>query len=507
MKNRLVQIFASFCLTAVAVCAIAPLTVEAKSKSYCYNYDYWGDVQDSPNAYSVCKVFTSSDLGLDINMSSPQGLTVAGDKVYICDTGNNRIIELTRPTPQSLKVERIIDSFTGDTAVTTFSAPLDVQVSAEGYFYVADSGNARVVKLDPDLNYVMEFTKPDDNTLDAGLIFQPTKLAIDTADRVYCIATGINKGLVKFEADGTFSGFIGATKVTYDWTDYIWKKFATQEQRALLENFVPTQYDNLYMDYEGFVYACTGSAEKEDIRSGSADVVRKLNLMGNDILVRNGEYYIIGDLYMGNGGGYQGASYFTDVTCFDNDIYVCLDRNRGRLFGYDDQGKMVFAFGGNGNMDGYFRRPAAIDHMNYDLFVLDELDCAVTLFVPTEFGELIYTAIDEFDEGHYDASEASWRQVMALDGNCDLAYIGIGRALLRQERYKEAMDYFELKYDDENYSKAYKQYRKEWVEQNIVWIVIFIIAIVCIPMTFKKIKSLKYEVENADIFKYNKYGE
>lgn len=507
MKRKIVQIFASFCLATIAICAIAPVAVEAKSRSYCYNYDYWGDVQDAPNAYTVCKVFTSSDLGLDVNLSSPQGLTVAGDKVYICDTGNNRIIELTRPTPQSLKVERIIDSFTGDTTVTTFSSPRDVQVSEEGYFYVADTGNARVVKLDPELNYVMEFTKPDDNTLDEGLIFQPTKLAIDTADRVYCIATGINKGLVKFEADGTFSGFIGATKVTYDWTDYIWKKFATQEQRALLENFVPTQYDNLYMDYEGFVYACTGSVEKEDIRSGSADVVRKLNLMGNDILVRNGEYYIIGDLYMGNGGGYQGASYFTDVTCFDNDIFVCLDRNRGRLFGYDDQGKMVFAFGGNGNMDGYFRRPAAVDHMDYDLFVLDELDCAVTLFVPTEFGSLIYSAIDEFDDGKYDESEASWRQVMALDGNYDLAYIGIGRALLRQERYKEAMDYFELKYDDENYSKAYKQYRKEWVEDNIVWIVIFILAIVLIPMTIKKVKSTIYEVENADIFKYNKYGE
>lgn len=507
MKNRFVKIFASFCLAAVVISAIAPLEVEAKSRSYCYNYDYWGDVQDSPNAYSVCRVFTSAELGLDVKLAAPKGLTVKGDKVYICDTGNNRIIELSRPTPQSLKVERIIDSFTGDTNVTTFNAPLDIQISDEGYFYIADSGNERILKLDPELNYVSEFTKPDDNTLDPGLVFQPTKLAIDTADRVYCIATGINKGLVKYEADGTFSGFVGATKVTFDFMDYIWKKFATQEQRALLESFVPTQYDNLYMDHEGFVYVCTGSAEKEDIRSGSADVVRKLNLMGNDIMVRNGEWNIIGDLYMGNGGGYQGASYFTDVTCFDNDIFVCLDRNRGRLFGYDDQGKMVFAFGGNGNMDGYFRRPSAVDHMNYDLFVLDELDCSVTLFVPTEFGELIYSAIDQFDKGLYDESEQSWRQVMALDGNYDLAYIGIGRALLRQKEYKEAMDYFELKYDDENYSKAYKQYRKIWVEQHIVWIVVIILALFFVPMIINKRKELIYEVENADIFKYNKYGE
>ena len=506
MKKKLVRIIASVCLACTVVAAV-PIETKAETRSYCYNYDYWGDVQDAPSSYSVSRVFTSAELGLDVKMSSPQGLTVVGDKIYVCDTGNNRIIELSRPSPQELKVERIIDSFKGDVDVKTFSAPLDIQISEEGYFYIADSGNARVLKLDPDLNYVMEFNKPEDNTLDPALVFQPTKLAIDTADRVYCIATGINKGLVKFEADGTFSGFIGATPVTYDWTDYIWKKFATQEQRAMMESFVPTQYDNVYMDHEGFVYAVTGSPAAEDIKAGDADVIRRLNLMGNDILVRNGEWGVIGDLYMGNGGGYQGASYFVDVTCFDNDIYVCLDRNRGRLFGYDDQGKMLFAFGGNGNMDGYFRRPSAIDHMNYDMFVLDELDCAITLFTPTEFGELVYSAIDQFDQGEYDLSEQSWRQVMALDGNYDLAYIGIGRALLRQEKYKEAMDYFELKYDDENYSKAYKQYRKEWVEDHIGVIVIVILALFLVPMAINKRKELIHEVENADIFKYNNYGE
>lgn len=498
MKKRLFRIITSIC--AVVVAFMFALPVSAKDKSYSYNYDYWGDVQDAPSSYAVCRVFTSSDLGLDVNMKNPSGLTVAGDLVYICDSGNNRIIECSRPTPQSLVVNRIIDSFNGDVATTTFSNPMDIAVSEEGCFYIADNGNARVVKLDKDLNYMMEFTKPNDNTLNADLIFQPTKLAIDTADRLYCIATGINKGLVKYEADGTFSGFVGATKVTYDWTDYIWKKFATQEQRALMESFVPTEYDNLYMDYEGFIYACTGSAEKEDIRNGSADVVRKINLIGNDILVRNGDWYIIGDLYMGNGGGYEGASYFTDVTCMDNDIYVCLDRNRGRLFGYNDQGKMVFAFGGNGNMDGYFRRPAALDHMGYDLMVLDSLDCAVTLFTPTEFGSLVYEAIDLFDQGKYEQSGAAWEKVMALDGNYDLAYNGIGRALLRQEEYHEAMDYFELKYDAENWSKAYKQYRKEWVEEHIVIIVIVLLALFLIPMGIGKIKSLKYEIDHADIF-------
>ncbi|MCR5032794.1 MAG: hypothetical protein K6A92_08025 [Lachnospiraceae bacterium] len=502
MKRRVTRFLAS--LGVVAMVLLVPMSAAAQERSYTYIYDWWGDVQDAPDSYTVSRVFTSTDLGLDVNLKSPQGLTVCGERLFIVDTGNNRIIELSRPTPQTLQVERIIDSFNGGSGPNTFSNPLDIQVSEDGNLFICDNGNARIVKLDNDLNFLEEFTKPNDSSLDPGLIFQPTKLAVDTAERVYCLASGINKGMVKYEADGEFSGFVGATPVTYNFMDYLWKKFATQEQRAQMQNFVPTQYDNIYMDYEGFIYAVTGTPDQLDIKNGSADVVRKLNLMGSDILVRNGEWYIIGDLYMGNGGGYEGASYFADVTCFDNDIYVCLDRNRGRLFGYDDQGNMVYAFGGNGNMDGYFRRPVAIDHMGYDLFVLDELDCAVTLFTVTEFGQLVYQAIDEFDLGNYEASEASWRQVMALDGNYDLAYIGIGRALLRQEQYREAMDYFEVKYDDENYSKAYKQYRKQWVEEHIKVIVAVILILVIVPLIIGRYRAIKEEFKTAEVFRYYK---
>ena len=152
-------------------------------------------------------------------------------------------------------------------------------------------------------------------------------------------------------------------------------------------------------------------------------------------------------------------------------------------------------------MDGYFRRPVAIEHMNHDLFVLDELDCAITLFITTEFGELVYDAIEQFDAGDYESSGASWERVKALDGNYDLAYIGIGRSLLRQEKYGEAMEYFDLKYDAENYSKAYKQYRKEWVQDNIVIIVVVLLLVFLVPMGIGKIRSLKKEIDTADIFK------
>ncbi|MCR4903507.1 MAG: NHL repeat-containing protein [Butyrivibrio sp.] len=472
---------------------------------YSYNYDYWGDVQESPDSYTVCKVFTSAELGLDVRLKNPQGMFVNGNNIYICDSGNNRIIVVERVAPQKLEVRDIIDSFKGGSGPETFNNPTDIAISEDGNIFVADQGNARIVKLNDKLEYVMEFTKPTDNTLDPALVFQPDKLVIDTAERVYCIATGINKGLVKYENDGIFSGFVGATPVTFNWTDYIWKKLASQEQRAKMESFVPTEYENIYIDYEGFIYA-TASVASTEGNSVEGDAIRKLNLMGNNILVQNGNWDVYGDLYIGSGGGYEGPSIFTDVTVMDNDIYVCLDKNRGRLFGYDDQGRMVFAFGGNGNMDGYFRRPSAIEHIGHELYVLDSLDCSITAFVPTDFGNLVYSAIEEFDKGNYEASGAYWQEVMDQNGNYDLAYIGLGRALLRQEDYKNAMKYFELKHDRENYSKAYKQYRKEWVESHIVWIVVIILALFLIPLSIGRIKSLRHEIDTADIFTLNRKG-
>lgn len=497
--KRIIKSIGALALGAIVI-ATSSLSVMASDNSYTYNYDYWGDVQDSPDAYTVNNVYTATSFGLDMNFKSPQGMFVKGRMVYICDTGNNRIVQLERTGTEQFEVVRIIDSIKGNTDVKNLSGPTDIAVSDEGDIFISDNGNARIVKVDSDLNYLLQFNLPVDSTVSAESTFQPSKIVIDTAGRVYCIATTINQGLCKYEPDGTFSGFVGATPVTFDWMDYIWKKFATQEQRVRMASFVPTAYDNIYMDHEGFIYACAGGMDENDLDSGAADAIRKLNLMGNDILVQNGEYPVYGDLYWGKGGGYEGPSYFTDVTVFDNDIYVCLDKNRGRLFGYDDQGKTVFCFGGNGNMDGYFRQPVAIEHMDHDLLVLDALDCSITLFTPTEFGEMIYDAIEEFDAGNYETSGESWQKVMELDGNYDLAYIGIGRSLLRQKKYREAMDYFELKYDDENYSKAYKQYRKEWVEDHIVIIVIVILAAFLIPLSIGRIKKIKHEIDTADIF-------
>ena len=318
--------------------------------SYTYNYDYWGDVRESPDAYRVQDVVFNVELGLDVPMRKPQSLFVQGDQLYVCDTGNNRILQLER-TANSFELVRVIDTIQG-AEPATLNTPNDVYVDAEGTLYICDTNNQRVLKADKDLNFIQSFTKPTDSTFDQSLNFLPNKLVVDVSGRVFCLATNVNKGLVKFEADGTFTGFIGANKVVYNFAEYIWKEFfTTKEQRAQQEAFVPTEYCNIYMDEDSFIYATNISFDEYDLLWDNAMPIRRLNGIGNDILIKNDRYPPIGELYWVEGTVDKGPSKMMDITVMENDIYVALDRTRGRLFGYDSQGIMLWAFGSVGNTD------------------------------------------------------------------------------------------------------------------------------------------------------------
>ena len=471
--------------------------------SYTYNYDYWGDVRESPDAYRVQDVVFNTELGLDVPMRKPQSLFVQGEHLYVCDTGNNRILQLER-TANSFELVRIIDTVQG-VEPATLNTPNDVYVDAEGTLYICDTNNQRVLKVDKDLNFIQSFTKPTDSTFDQSLNFLPNKLVVDVSGRVFCLATNVNKGLVKFEADGTFTGFIGANKVVYNFAEYIWKEFfTTKEQRAQQESFVPTEYCNIYMDEDSFIYATNISFDEYDLLWDNAMPIRRLNGIGNDILIKNDRYPPIGELYWVEGTVDKGPSKMMDITVMENDIYVALDRTRGRLFGYDSQGIMLWAFGSTGNTEDTFNSAISLEHMGRDLIVLDQNEADITIFTPTEYGNLIYDACDEYLRGDYDGSAELWEEVLKHNANYNLAFIGIGRSLMRQDKFEEAMDYFEMAHDRDNYGRAFRQWRKIWVEENIGWVVIVLAVAMIVPLIIRQIKKMKMEVE---VYERSKVGK
>lgn len=460
---------------------------------YSYTFDYWGDLRYAPDAYRVKTVMNSSSLGLDKAMLVPGSLFVKGDRLYIVDSGNHRILQL-QAAPGGYRMERVIDHYIEDGEKHPFASPGDIFVTEEGDFFICDTNNQQVVKLDRELNLLLRLTKPTDETFDQSLAFLPTRVVADVTGRVFVLVRNMNKGLAKFENDGVFTGFIGAMPVSYSITDQIWRLLSTRQQREQQASFVPTEFDNVYIDRKGFIYSVTTTFQEYDLIWDNARPIRKLNAIGADILVKNGEFPPIGELFWGTAAGYSGPSKFSDITVLDNEVYVALDKTRGRLFAYDDQGRNLWAFGGAGNMAGFFRSAVSIEHSGYDLMVLDSVEGSVTIFEPTEYGQLIYTATEQYQRGEYRASADSWQRVLQLNGNYELAYIGVGRALLREENFKEAMRYFKLANDEVNYSKAFQEQRKIWVEENIGWIFVVVALALALPLLVGRIRKIRREL-------------
>ena len=477
------------------IAGLLTLSAGLFAKGDSYIYDYWGEMEKSPDPYTVSHVVYADDLKLSTALKNPSSLFAKDNLLYVVDTDNNRIIELEYTEKKTLQFNRLIDHvYLKDGSESQFSSPKDVFVSEDGSMFIADTNNGRVLRVDKDLKEIYTLIEPDDPTYEKGKAFLPEKVVADSKGRAYVAAKNINKGFLKYEYDGKFQGFFGANEVVYNITDLIWKKLATQAQKEKMVLFVPVEYSNCYIDNEGFIYAVTKTFEEWDLLSDKAKPIRRLNAQGKDILVKNWDPPI-GDLQWSNAAGISDPSKFSDITVLDDEVYLAVDESRGRIFAYDNQGRLLFAFGNRGNIDGYFRKPAAIEHIGKDLFVLDSLNASITVFTPTNYGNLIYKATEQFACGEYDESAETWSKVLEYNGNYDLAYIGLSKACLRQKKYKEAMDYAKVKRDRRNYSKAFKYYRKEWIERNIGWIMGVIIALIVISFVIKIVKKIKWELD------------
>jgi tetratricopeptide (TPR) repeat protein len=460
----------------------------AQPTNYTYNYDFWNEQVASPDAYRVGAYIVGTSINAG-NFRDPQGLYIRDNRIYICDSGNNRIVLIEAQEDGRHTFVSSVSSVIINGEESPFNYPMDIFEARDGYLYVTDTNNHRILKLDSSWNYIYSVNKPEDETIGASTEFLPVKIIVDFANRVFVQARNINKGLLEFDSRGEFAGYIGANKVKVSMIDYFWKLIATQAQKERMDLFIPTEYSNIALDNDGFIYVTNSS--------GQTDPIRRLNAMGQDILIRNGYEDPEGDLAYGNAAGITGRSRFVDVVAFDNDSYACFDRVRGRIFMYDFQGNLLYAFGGIGNREGCFLLPVAIDKMGYSVYALDSRAASLTRFDLTGYGEKVNLALSEYRVGRYESSALIWEEVLKMNGNYDLAYIGIGRAALRQGDYQKAMKYYKLKHYREGYGKAFQLYRKQWMEENLWKILLVLGFLIFLPPVIRFIIKTVKEIREV----------
>ena len=476
----------AFALTLAAAFIIAP--TQDVLASYTYTYDHWGIPTPSPDAYRPTAFILGDTFGIG-HFRNPRGLHVSGDQMFVVDTGNNRIVHIQINEDTTYSLIDVIYGIVINGTLSTFNNPMDVFLTHWGDIFIADTDNQRIIQVDNDWNLINQIYQPSGSIEGFGDNFLPENIAVDRAGRVFVQARHINRGLVEFDNAGNFTGFMGANEVVVSPWDQFWRLIATQEQRARMELFVPTEYNNVGIDREGFLWVTNSTTQ--------GDPIRRLNSMGQDVMIRNGHEDPIGDLWYGTAGNIAGPSQFIDSTALPNGTVAVFDSTRGRIFSYDFQGNLLYVFGGVGNRDGHFLQPAALESSGFVLFALDAHAGAVTRFDLTPYGQMINDALTLYHRGAYDESAALWQEVLRMNGNFGPAYIGIARAYLRLGYYREAMAYFASQSDARNYGRAFGFYRQIWVEEHF-WIFASAVGVlIIVPPVIRIGKKVKKDIEEA----------
>ena len=417
--------------------------------------------------------------------------------IYIADTRNHRIIVLDR----YYNVKMILHSFLNDQGIQdSFTKPQGVYITSdrrvgddwvEGRIYVCDTEGGRIVTFDLAGNFQSVIGEPESELFTST--YRPVAVAVDNYNRLYVISNMTYEGIIVMTEDGEFTGYVGAQKVAISAWEQIWRRFQSKEQRKLQKTYVSTEFNNITLTGD-FIYATTSSIDEANVtgaitaksKTGDYAPVKMLNAAGEEIMRRNGFYPPSGEVdfkqekktdeFLG------GASIIVDVAVGPEKTWSIIDVKRSKVFTYDFDGNLLFAFGDMGRQLGNITKDglAAITYQDGRMLLLEKSvsNSSFTVYDRTEYGDILIQALADQNARRSDQAIYNWREILKRNSNFDAAYIGIGRSLAQDGKYEEAMEMYTAAYDTENYSKAYQEVRKEWITK-FIWLIPIVVIAIC----------------------------
>lgn len=410
---------------------------------------------------------------------NPQDLFLdpTSGNLLVADTGNNRIVVLDQNG--ALKME-----LAGDKA--GLNGPEGVFVDPMGDIWVADKGNSRVAVYGPDGAFKTQHTRPDSPYLE-GIDFTPSKIVLDRRGFIY-IVTGSenNLGVLVMDSTERFRGFFGRTRIPFNLGRVIGRLVATKEQRAKMLRIQPAPMGNLYLDAAGFIYAVSPVISK--------DQIQRLNSVGTNVYGEVGTRTGAGKLWeklLGKEGIVFGEPQvtwtwndrmrmsvpqtnnpqFVDLAVDELGIVSVIDARNARIYQYDQAGNLLTIFGGAGMSEGFLQKPTSIvAGPNGYLYVLDAGRGNIQVFRPTDLTREMHQASYEYFNGDYNAAAQLWGDIAQRNTNFSLAHSGLGKALMGQKRYAEAMQEYYYAENIYGYSAAFAEFRYLWMRARFSWL-------------------------------------
>ena len=526
-----------------------------------YTYSMDGYALYSPAAYSPVRTIGYKEIGLAEGFSTPTDLVVDSEgDVYLADSKNNRVIVMNG-SDYTLKYE--ISTFDNNRYSDSFNICKGLFVDAE-YLYVCDKDNGRIVVFDKDTGAFEKIIgKPTGTLFGAGTQYNPIAMAVDQYGRIFVISETTHQGVIVMTSDGVFTGYIGAQKGDYSAIQILLRRFQSEEDRQSSSKNTSVAYNNISIDSDGFIYVTTDqiSADQQQaaIKTTAHDYapVKKLNSSGAEIMKRNGFFAPSGEVDVQTVSTTKppeemGPSRIVDVAIGEEGTWSIVDQKRSKIFTYDQNGVLLFAFGDFGTQLGNAENITSIVYQGSNLLVLDKN--SFTVYRRTPYGQLLIDALACENDRKYAASIDAWLDVLQYNNNFDSAYVGVGRAYYRQGNsyfvsedgqsfykqtdvavfdesgalagyktpdgrvleineeyttrgYELAMKYLSAAYDAENWSNAYKEVRKEWIAKYIILIpIIIVVAVVLLSWGMRS--AAKYNAKVALLgVQRKKYGQ
>ncbi|MDR1663429.1 MAG: hypothetical protein LBR83_00710 [Clostridiales bacterium] len=471
MKGKWFKVPALAFVFMLFFCQTVPASSRMTEAPYAtYNVDKWGNAVPSPNGYLPARAVTGFENPRDLFYHAGK------NEIYLVGTSGVWVLN------EQAEIIRAIQ-FTLNGEPYAPAGLTGIYVTPGGDLYVCDFDGGAVIKSDSGGRIENIFGAPQSDLITRETNYRPSKIVVDSYGKMYVQAFGVFEGIYCLDADGSFINYYGANHVEMTLGRLAlqaWKKIVTQEARRKMENFVPIEYSNLYIDETNFIYATvtttadvTSGLTAQDIyRANNQQLLRKLNPLGVNVLPKTSMNW------------FQNAA-FTDVTVDGDGVMTMCDAVLGVIYQCDKNGRLMFAFGGIGAQLGLFSRPSAIISVGDVLWVLDESKRSITLFSLTEFGRGVHDAMRLYNEGRYQEDISLWERVLRDDANYMLGYTGLGKAYYQLENYGQSLYYFKLAGDRQGYSDAFSEQSLIFMRGNFGWFFTAALLLALSPLMLK----------------------
>ncbi|RLC81280.1 MAG: hypothetical protein DRI61_04165 [Chloroflexi bacterium] len=270
--------------------------------------------------------------------TDPRNLAVDKDgNIYVADSGNHRIQKFD---PQG---NLLLQWGSEGSGPGQFKEPWGIAVDEEGNVYVADTWNHRIQKFDSEGNFLLMwgyFASTDGKLGQEGVFWGPRAIAIDAEGNLYVTDTG-NKRVQKFSPKGKFLGQ--------------WGGFGTGDG----------QFDEpvgIAIDKDGNIYV----ADTWNRRIQKFD--RDFNYLAQWPILGWESQSVLNKPYLAVDN--QGRIYATDPEFY-------------RVLVFDSSGKFLFTFGQYGTDAASFNLPIGIAaDAEGNIYVADSANCRILKFKP-----------------------------------------------------------------------------------------------------------------------------